>query len=29
VADLKGISVEKLSRQTSDNFFELFGSAVK
>ena len=29
VADLRGISLEKLSRQTSDNFFELFGSAVK
>ncbi len=29
VADLKGISLEALSRQTSDNFFELFGSAVK
>jgi TatD DNase family protein len=29
VADLKGLSLETLSQQTSDNFFELFGSAVK
>ena len=29
VADLKGISLETLSQQTSNNFFELFGSAVK
>ena len=29
VADLRGLSLETLSQQTSDNFFELFGSAVK
>ncbi len=29
VADLRDISLETLSQQTSDNFFELFGSAVK
>jgi TatD DNase family protein len=29
VADLKGVSLEALSQQTSDNFFQLFSSAVR